>query len=103
MQKGSLNSNYRKKELKRINLANYQILEQLRRVKPSVGTKLSWRKHEEKMKQIKYSVTLGHTQTMNTMQQPTKNSRERRRIYSRGDLMREGTTGEGPCNGFGGY
>jgi hypothetical protein len=51
----------------------------------------------------KILVTLGCTQTMNTMQQPTKNSRERWRIYSRGDLMREGTTGEGPCNGFGGY
>ena len=46
--RGSLNVGYRKYEMKRINLGNKKILEQLKQVRPSVGSHSEWRKHEER-------------------------------------------------------
>lgn len=46
--RGSLNVGYRKHEVLRINNGNRKILDQLRQVKPTVGTLEEWKKHEIK-------------------------------------------------------
>jgi hypothetical protein len=46
--RGSLNVGYRKHEMIRINQGNRKILDQLKQVKPSVGTLNQWKKHELK-------------------------------------------------------
>jgi hypothetical protein len=44
--RGSLNVGYRKNEVLRINQGNRKILDQLRQVKPAVGTFNDWQKHD---------------------------------------------------------
>ena len=51
--RGSLNVGYRKNEVLRINKGNRKMLDQLRQVKPAVGTYNDWQKHEQKQSQLK--------------------------------------------------
>jgi hypothetical protein len=51
--RGSLNVGYRKHEMIRINQGNRKILDQLKQVKPSVGTLDQWKKHELKGNHLK--------------------------------------------------
>lgn len=51
--RGSLNSNYRKNEMIRINRGNKKILEQLRKVGPAVGTIEEWQDHEKRSNSLK--------------------------------------------------
>ncbi len=48
LMRGSLNVGFRKNEMIRINMGNKKILQQLRQVKPTVGSISEWRKHEAK-------------------------------------------------------
>ena len=54
--KGTLNGMYRRKEMKRINNGNKKILQQLRDVKPSVGTYSDWKKHENRINLLKRNI-----------------------------------------------
>lgn len=54
---GSLNGMFRKKEMKRINNGNRRILQQLREVKPSVGTFNDWKKHENRINILKKKIS----------------------------------------------
>lgn len=64
LMRGSLNSNYRKFEMNRINKANANILRQLSRVRPAVGNYEDWRRHEKRHNFIKSKIG-GHTLTRN--------------------------------------
>ena len=46
--RGSLNVGYRRHEMHRINEGNKKILQQLREVKPSIGSHEEWRRHEDR-------------------------------------------------------
>ena len=53
---GTLNGIFRRKEMKRINNGNKKILQQLRDVKPSVGTFQEWKKHENRINLLKKNI-----------------------------------------------
>eukprot|EP00356_Strombidium_inclinatum_P017136 CAMPEP_0170487006 /NCGR_PEP_ID=MMETSP0208-20121228/5872_1 /TAXON_ID=197538 /ORGANISM="Strombidium inclinatum, Strain S3" /LENGTH=75 /DNA_ID=CAMNT_0010761111 /DNA_START=1000 /DNA_END=1227 /DNA_ORIENTATION=- len=56
LMRGSLNVGYRKNEMVRINKGNKKILQQLRQVKPTVGSVNEWRKHEAKQNILKRNI-----------------------------------------------
>ena len=53
MMRGSLNVVARKQEMKRINEGNRKILQQLKDVKPSVGSTATWKKHHKRMSEFR--------------------------------------------------
>jgi len=56
LMRGSLNVGQRKNEMIRINQGNKKILQQLRQVKPTVGTVSEWKKHEERQNHFKKNI-----------------------------------------------
>ena len=57
MMRGSLNANFRKSEMNRINRDNAKILKQLSQVGPAVGTYDAWRKHEKRHNEVKNHIS----------------------------------------------